>query len=71
MSHCFIIDGIDADNYVHCNWGWRGAYDGYYDVAMLHPTSVRDFDYHHEMIVGIQPSQEPYVKKSIYGITTI
>lgn len=63
MSHCFIIDGIDADNYVHCNWGWRGAYDGYYDVAMLHPTPVKDFDYHHEMIVGIQPSQEPYVKK--------
>lgn len=69
IGHSFIIDGIDADNYVHCNWGWYGASDGYYDIAMLRPSHIQfignsnGFFYHHEMIVGIQPSQEPYVKK--------
>ncbi len=69
IGHCFIIDGIDADNYVHCNWGWYGSSDGYYDIAMLRPSHIQfignsnGFLYHHEMIVGIQPSQEPYVKK--------
>ena len=69
IGHCFIIDGIDADNYVHCNWGWYGSDDGYYDIAMLRPTNYQfignsnGFLYHHEMIVGIQPSQEPYEQK--------
>lgn len=36
-SHCFVLDGIDEQNYVHVNWGWAGSMDGYYDVAILNP----------------------------------
>lgn len=65
-AHCFVIDGIDADSYVHCNWGWSGLDDGYYDIAMLRPASMeflhdeQGYNCHHEMIVGIQPSSTPY-----------
>lgn len=30
-GHCFIVDGYDSDDYVHVNWGWAGAGDGYFD----------------------------------------
>ena len=77
QKHCFIIDGIDADNYVHCNWGWAGLDDGYYDIAMLRPSHTQfigygdGFIYNHEMIVGIQPSQEPYVQKVFMALQPI
>lgn len=69
MAHCFVIDGIDADNYVHCNWGWGGLDDGYFDVALLRPADMeflhdeQGFKCHHEMIVGIQPSTSPYEER--------
>ena len=72
-SHCFVIDGIDAQNYVHCNWGWNGLDDGYYDVALLNPASMK-FNYEngyrcrHEMIVGIKPRSGSY-EEAIYQTT--
>ncbi|MBQ4222239.1 MAG: leucine-rich repeat protein, partial [Prevotella sp.] len=29
-GHCFVVDGCDADGYVHINWGWKGQSDGYF-----------------------------------------
>jgi hypothetical protein len=38
-GHCFINDGYD--NYLlHINWGWGGAYDGYFATQALTPTGV-------------------------------
>lgn len=34
-SHAFICDGYDYRNYFHFNWGWTGAYDGYYPLDSL------------------------------------
>lgn len=69
-SHTFIIDGIDSQNYVHCNWGWNGLDDGYYDVALLNPESVNyvydeGFRASHTMIIGIQP-RDGYYEERIY-----
>ena len=36
-GHSFICDGMDADGYLHINWGWDGAYDGYFDMDVLQP----------------------------------
>lgn len=72
-SHCFVIDGIDAQNYVHCNWGWYGFDDGYYDVALLNPASM-EFNYEngyrctHEMIIGIKPRNGDY-EEAVYQTT--
>lgn len=74
QSHCFVVDGIDADNYLHCNWGWSGLDDGYYDVAMLNPSAIEflydepGFNCHHEMIVGIMPDYLPYMEKVYLAI---
>lgn len=36
-SHAFVCDGYDANNFFHFNWGWGGAYDGYYAIGALNP----------------------------------
>lgn len=68
-SHCFILDGIDDQNYVHVNWGWAGTMDGYYDVAVLNPglsfNYQQGFRCQHEMIIGIQPRKTDY-KEEVY-----
>ena len=35
-GHAYVIDGCDADGYVHVNWGWGGDRDGYF---LLSPNS--------------------------------
>ena len=34
-AHAFVCDGYDADTLFHFNWGWSGAYDGYFTVGHL------------------------------------
>ena len=34
-AHAFVCDGYDADTMFHFNWGWSGAYDGYFTVGHL------------------------------------
>ncbi len=36
-GHCFVADGYDANNYIHFNWGWSGAYNGYFTLTSLVP----------------------------------
>lgn len=68
-NHCFVIDGIDSQNYVHVNWGWTGIADGYYDVAVLNPGG--NFNYEqgyrcdHSMIIGIKPRATAYYSDEV------
>lgn len=32
INHFYIIDGYDASDNFHCNFGWGGVYDGYYPI---------------------------------------
>ncbi len=58
-AHAFVVDGIDADNNVHINWGWSGKADGYYDLTYCHPSTEDDgYGGNHAMLVGISPRQE-------------
>ncbi len=34
-GHAFVIDGIDAEGLFHVNWGYGGAYDGYFRLDIL------------------------------------
>lgn len=34
-GHAFVVDGIDADGFFHVNWGYGGAYDGYFRLDLL------------------------------------
>jgi hypothetical protein len=59
-GHCFNCDGYDANNMFHFNWGWGGAYDGYFDVDALNPEGTGTgggtggFNSGQQCVVGIQ-----------------
>lgn len=36
-GHCFVLDGLAKDNYVHVNWGWSNSEDGWYLLNVLKP----------------------------------
>ena len=37
-GHEFVIDGYDDNGLFHVNWGWGGAYDGYFVLSILNPS---------------------------------
>jgi hypothetical protein len=34
-GHAFVLDGVDANDYFHVNWGWGGVYDGFFLIDGL------------------------------------
>lgn len=67
-SHCYIVDGIDADGLCHVNWGWSGLDDGYYDIALSNPLSSTDsYVSKQTMITDISPRKgsEQYEEKPV------
>ena len=36
-GHAFVCDGIQADGYLHINWGWNGLSNGYFALSALDP----------------------------------
>ena len=60
-GHAFVCDGYDADSLFHFNWGWSGAYNGYFVVGcltsddyypgdMFTPSSGLSFNNNHQAI---------------------
>lgn len=60
-GHCFVNDGYDNNNFFHFNWGWSGAYDGYFQVNALNPGGVGTgggaggYNSGQQAVIGIQP----------------
>ncbi|HZK08069.1 MAG TPA: C10 family peptidase [Bacteroidales bacterium] len=54
-SHAFVCDGVDDANMYHFNFGWGGAYNGYYTVASINPGGY-NFTSNQDAIIGIQPN---------------
>lgn len=44
-GHSFVMDGYNASNYFHINWGWGGQYNGYFLLNSLIPVTGWDFSY--------------------------
>ncbi len=53
-GHSFVLDGYTGTNYFHINWGWSGAYDGYYYLSNLNPNNY-DFNYGQAAVMNIYP----------------
>lgn len=53
-GHAFILHGMNEDGLVYVNWGWQGAYDGYYAIDIL-SSDMGDFSAEAEMVLGIHP----------------
>ncbi|MBR1517035.1 MAG: C10 family peptidase [Bacteroidales bacterium] len=62
-GHAFVVDGYDAETLFHINWGWGGAYDGYYAMGALSPggggaggNATYTFNGNNSAIVGLIPN---------------
>jgi hypothetical protein len=54
-AHAWIIDGYDANDKFHCNWGWpEYNVDGYYFINNLNPLYF-NFSMYHWAITNIEP----------------
>lgn len=38
-AHCFVLDGYNANDFFHVNWGWGGRNNGFYLLSHLVPGS--------------------------------
>lgn len=60
-GHCFVLDGYDNSNFFHFNWGWGGAYDGYFNINALNPSGTGTgggtggYNSGHQVLMGIKP----------------
>lgn len=67
-GHAFVCDGADGNGFYHINWGWDGAYNGYFDLSILnydYPGSVNSnvddgFNKGQTIFVGIAPDNGKY-----------
>lgn len=58
-GHAFNVDGYQGTNHFHFNWGWGGAYDGYYYLTNLNPGSS-SFTNGQGAIVNFKPPATSY-----------
>ena len=57
-GHAFVIDGYQgaANDDYHVNWGWSGAYDGYYTLDALAPVLPNyDYRFYQAALFGVEP----------------
>jgi len=58
-GHAFVCDGFQGDDHYHFNWGWGGAYDGYFYTDQLNPGGT-DFNAAQELIKDMYPDTSNY-----------
>lgn len=65
-GHEFVIDGYQAEDFFHINWGWGGMSDNYFRLSALNPqsqgtgasSSNDGFNFGQEAVIGIQKIEE-------------
>jgi len=57
-EHFFLIDGYQANNYFHINWGNEGYNNGYYYLSNLNPGG-EDYTLNQAAVIGVIPSLGP------------
>ncbi len=67
-GHAFVCDGYLGTEYFHFNWGWGGAYNGYFYLDNLNPGFT--FNYGQQAILNSYPaSAYPQVCSGVKTIT--
>ena len=61
-GHAFVFDGYNSSSQFHVNWGWGGAYNGFYSMGALNPggggvgtNSSNTFNSSNQALFGVQP----------------
>jgi hypothetical protein len=55
-AHAFVLDGYNKNDYYHVNWGWGGAYNGYFLLSALTPLAGYDYSNHPWMTINVKPN---------------
>lgn len=70
-GHAFVFDGYNASNQFHVNWGWSGAYNGYFSIGALNPygggsgsNGSNTFNLSNQAVIGIQPIANLRISKN-------
>lgn len=59
IGHAWVVDGYSDGGYCHCNFGWRGAANGYYSILSLYdPAYAVEFNNDQDMIINISPDYD-------------
>lgn len=73
-GHAFVLDGYQADDYFHVNWGWSGHYDGYFLLDALNPEGQGTggfeggYNRYQDMLIGIRPEAGGVFQPVIYSL---
>lgn len=61
-GHAFVFDGYNDNDQFHVNWGWGGAYNGYFSIGALNPmgggtgsNTTNTFNQSNQALVGVEP----------------
>ena len=63
-GHAYVFDGIDENDMIHIDWGWNGAFNGYFDMTYMTPAGIGTgggtgtYNVGQAIIVNIAPSGE-------------
>ena len=61
-GHCFVLDGYDNNDFFHFNWGWSGAYNGFFAMDALNPDGQGSgggsgaYSSNQEALINIHPA---------------
>jgi len=58
-GHAWVCDGYQGSDYYHMNWGWGGAFNGYFYLNGLNPGGY-SFNSQQAAVFHIQPSASLY-----------
>jgi len=58
-GHAYVLDGYDANNMFHLNWGWAGFDNGWYAIDGFYLTFY-SFPWWHNAIFNLHPDDEYY-----------
>ncbi len=59
-GHAFVLDGLQGLDLFHVNWGWSGAWNGWYSLSALSPGGA-DFSLLQGAIVNLARPTEPVI----------
>ncbi|MDD3966744.1 MAG: C10 family peptidase [bacterium] len=70
-GHAFLCDGYrllsDSLHYFHINWGWGGAYDGWFLLTALTPAAGYDYSNEQQAIFYIRPNGDAITRLAYSG----
>ncbi|MFA7332090.1 MAG: C10 family peptidase [Candidatus Delongbacteria bacterium] len=67
-GHAFNLDGWRETDYFHLNWGWGGAYNGWFLIDQLNPGGS-DFSQGQGAVIGLVPTEYQHAPQPVFPTT--